>query len=152
MLTGHRHIDPALPLVICGFSKGCTVLNQLCVELPELIKLISNEDSLVEMRSRLKHLIWLDGGHSGNSNSWIVDEAVIDAVKRLGCVCYVYVTPYQIRSHKTWAIDEHEKFCALLDKFGVESRRIYYFKENEDDFDIHTHFGIIKEFDTNLII
>lgn len=159
-------IDESLPIVVCGFSKGCVVLNQMCHELVEVSKLTeqaaaeSNNNnnceetkSLGEFSARVKHLIWLDGGHSGSSNSWIVDERTIETIRRMHMACYVYVTPYQMKSTKTWAIDEYEKFVALLDKCHVSCRKIYYFQAREDDdFDVDLHFQILREFDTNLIV
>lgn len=149
-------IDENLPIVVCSFSKGCVVLNQLCHEIVEVSKLTvdSSEDikSLAEFRDKVKHLIWLDGGHSGSSNSWIVDECVVETLKKLDMSCYVYVTPYQMKSPKSWSIDEYEKFIVLLEKFGVTCRKCYYFQEREDDFDIDLHFEILNAFDTNLIV
>jgi hypothetical protein len=152
-------IDENLPIILCGFSKGCIVLNQLCNEIIELSSLTTtNSDAdeqdraLVELRPRLRHFIWLDGGHSGSSNGWIVDEAIVETLKRLAIVCYLYTTPYQMKSPKSWAIEEYERFCALLDKCGVVSRKVYYFQDKEDDYDIDVHFDVLKEFDSNLII
>lgn len=162
---GAVKIDENLPIVLCGFSKGCVVLNQLCTELVEVNRLETEAasllahdgereeaNSLVQFRARLRHLIWLDGGHSGSSNSWIVDEASVETIKRLKLNCYVYVTPYQMRSQKKWAVDEYERFVALLDKLNVTTRKVYYFQErDDDDVDVDLHFQIIKDFDANLI-
>lgn len=131
------------------------MLNQLCNELAELEKLDAANPAfkqLVDFKSCLKHLIWLDGGHSGNSDSWITKEDIVDLIKRMHLICYVYVTPYQLKSRKLWAIEEYEKFCALLEKINVDCKKIYYFQDKEDDFDVNFHFEVLKEFDANLII
>lgn len=152
---GHTPIDEALPIVVCSFSKGCVVLNQICKELEDVSSLSLGSPSddfdtqgVIKLFSRIRHLIWLDGGHSGSSNSWIVDEAIIEAIKKLDLACYVYVTPYQMMSPKIWAIKEHETFVSLLDKLNVTSRKSYMFQDKEPN--IELHFEIIKEFDPNL--
>jgi hypothetical protein len=132
-------IDDSLPLIVCSFSKGCVVLNQLCSELVELKIDVDDDDKKDEVAAksddllsscqifskRLRHLIWLDGGHSGTCFSWITNEQVIALIKRLQMACYVFVTPYQMESRKIWAIEEHRRFSELLLAHHVSCKQIY---------------------------
>lgn len=147
-------IDPDLPIILCAFSKGCIVLNQLCSELERISTETSNDlnEELELFKRRVNHLIWLDGGHSGSSNSWITNEEKVLNMRELNWCCYVYVTPYQMMSNKYWAINEYNKFISLLDQLKLCFKNKYYFKENEnDDYDVNIHFEILNFFDTNLI-
>ncbi len=151
-------IDPNLPVVLVGFSKGCIIINELCNELEFLNKLDDSEFIPVEESNELKaflikvkHLVWLDGGHSGQSNNWITRAEIMDLIKQFGFKCYVYVTPYQIQSRKYWAVEEYKKFVQLLEAHRLFYVNKYYFEERDEDFDIHVHFELINNFDTSLI-
>lgn len=155
-------IDTNLPIVICGFSKGCIVLNELCNELEFIDNLTSEKQAeysmsqdvsneLTNFADRVKHFIWLDGGHSGQSNSWITNPVIIRLMKKRELRCYAYVTPYQMQSRKSWAIKEHERFVQLLDEENLPHKTEYYFHDKDEDFDISVHFEILKSFDTHLI-
>lgn len=137
-------LDFNLPMILCGFSKGCIVLNQLCNEL-ELLR----EPEFIEFRQKVARLIYLDGGHCGTSNAWITREEVVDLIKYLNWTCYVYITPYNMtsRSIKSWAIKEHEIFIKLLEKCQVKFINKCYFAEDTDDFDLNKHFEILNEFE-----
>ena len=147
-----------LPIVISGFSKGCIVLNELCNEL-EFMESASVDEfmsavKLAELTNFLyyvKHFIWLDGGHSGMSNGWIIRPKIIKLMKQYNFFCYVYVTPYQIMSRKYWAVEEYKKFVQLLGEFELKFKNKYYFEEKEEEFDINVHFAILELFDSSLI-
>ena len=144
----HDLIDPSLPIILCGFSKGCIVLNQLCTEL-EYFSETTSDTSLNAFRDRISHLIYLDGGHCGTSNAWITREETISLVKCLNWTAFVYITPYNIvcRSVKLWAIKEYEIFLELLKKYGVTLVNKCYFEDEEKDFDLNKHFEILNEFE-----
>jgi len=152
-------IDSSLPIVLCSFSKGCVVINQLCNELVDLCefkddKLQAKEADMEELfmfSKQIRHVMWLDGGHSGSSNTWITEECVIDQIKRLNWSCYVYVTPYQVKSNKVWAVEEYKAFMDLLAKLEINYKHKYYFDDKEDDYDIEIHFEILNEFEPLLI-
>ena len=153
--SGENSIDPTLPIILCGFSKGCIILNQLCHELTGF-DLLLNEykteiNHMISVSKQIRHLIWLDGGHSGTSNSWITKEEIILLIKSLNWSCYVFVTPYQIKSRKFWAIEEYNKFIDLLKSLNVNAKSVYYFEDKEDDYDVDIHFEVLRAFDTNLI-
>lgn len=95
-------------------------------------------------------MFWLDGGHSGQVNSWIVDEGIIRLIQGLNWACYV--TPYQMISRKIRAIEEYKKFTELLMKLNFNCKNVYYFKDKkEEDFDVCLHFKLLEHFDTALI-
>ncbi len=144
-------IDATLPIILCAFSKGCVVLNQLCKELEDFEENIDVTEETRSFLKQIRHTIWLDGGHSGTKNSWITKEEIILIIKKLNWSCYVYVTPYQIKSPKYWAIEEYNKFVDLLKSSNVNMKHVYYFEEKEDDFDVDIHFEILKVFDSFLI-
>jgi hypothetical protein len=153
-------IDFKLPIILCAFSKGCIVLNQICNEAIYLTRYL-NECSSYDERSYheklsafsncVRQIIWLDGGHCGTSNAWITNDQVIDMINRMKWHCYVYVTPYQIKSRKQWAVEEYKIFLQLLAKSNVKFKNTYYFESNEDDYDIETHFEVLSHFDTQLL-
>ena len=159
---GERGIEENLPIILCGFSKGCVILNQLCSELEYAdfkgehvnefteVEAESNEACL-SFSQQIRHVIWLDGGHSGTKNSWITREEIVLLIKHLKWSCYVYVTPYQIKSRKYWAVEEYTKFIDLLKSLDVVLKHVYYFEEKEDDFDVDVHFEVLTKFDTFLI-
>ena len=143
-------IDSNSPIILCGFSKGCVVLNQLCKELEDFEE--NNQVDISRSFSQLvRHVIWLDGGHSGTRHSWITKEEIIVLIKKLNWSCYVYVTPYQIKSHKYWSIEEYNTFIDLLKSLNVNMKHVYYFEEKEEDFDVNVHFEVLKVFDAFLI-
>ncbi len=82
---------------------------------------------------------------------WITKHDIIEHIKEFNWSCYVYVTPYQIKSSKLKAIEEYNIFIDLLSKYNVNMRNRYYFEEKEDDFDIDIHFEILNIFDSSLI-
>lgn len=145
----NSQIESTLPIILCGFSKGCIVLNQLCTEL----EFIDHKDmSLIEFRNKISDLIYLDGGHCGTSNAWITREQTISLIKFLNWNLFVYITPYNIvcRSVKLWAIKEYEIFIELLRKYNVNLVNKCYFAEEDDaekDFDLNKHFEILNEFE-----
>lgn len=152
-------IDLSLPIVLCSFSKGCVVINQLCNELVDLCELKDEKlqekeadfEELFAFSKQIRHVMWLDGGHSGSSNSWITKESVIDLIKHFNWSCYVYVTPYQVKSNKLWAVEEYKTFMDLLAKFDVNNKHKYYFDDKEDDYDIEIHFEILNQFEALFI-
>jgi hypothetical protein len=146
-----------LPIIICGFSKGCVVLNGIC---NELLNFSLFDVELNSFTSKLKHFIWLDGGHNGTSGAWITDKSVISNLLKLNVYLYVYTTPYQISENnpKKWAVKEHKIFLDLLSKHFKENynykSKLYYLNEKnfEDvkNYELEAHFKILILFDCHL--
>ena len=128
-------------------------MNQLCKE----IQLFSNDaDRAVSaLRDFVKYCIWLDGGHCGSAEAWIIDEKTIESIKRLNWTCLVYTTPYQMRNKRH--ADEYLKFIEISKSVDVKLIKHCYFQEeflnsgDDADFQLETHFSLLTEFDTTTI-
>lgn len=73
---------PELDLSHCcftlvGFSKGCTVLNQVVLEL-------HTAEGSSFPTSQTKKMVWLDGGHSGGEGVWITAKEILTSLAKLG--------------------------------------------------------------------
>lgn len=137
-----------MPIILCGFSKGCVVLNQLCKEI----------HSDLDQARRVKYCIWLDGGHCGSAEAWLTDEKAIQSIKELDWTCLVYTTPYQMRVSRH--VEDYLKFIEISKCMGVRMIKRCYFEEESlvggaatDDtgFQLETHFRLLSEFDTTEI-
>ncbi|KAJ7354758.1 hypothetical protein OS493_030535 [Desmophyllum pertusum] len=84
-------------VILVGFSKGCVVLNQIIYELSMVSAGV--DPRLNAFASRISTMYWLDGGHSGESNTWITDEKFLYHLAKHVPSIRVHVTPYQIKEH-----------------------------------------------------
>ncbi|XP_072179609.1 mitochondrial protein C2orf69 homolog isoform X2 [Diadema setosum] len=129
------------PLTFIGFSKGCTVLNQLVVELPEASK---NPD-LLAFISRIKHFYWLDGGHSGTVSTYVTDDSSLKELAKLKATIHVHVTPYQVKDEGRPHIgDDHQSFLTSLLHHGGNVQRKLHFPEERRS--LKRHFEVLKVF------
>lgn len=137
-------IDVCLPTILCGFSKGCVVLNQLCKEI----------QSNLDQAKRVKYCIWLDGGHCGSAEAWLTDEMAIQSIKALDWTCFVYTTPYQMKVPRH--VDDYLKFIEISKCLGLRLVKRCYFEEeflvggasDDANLQLETHFRLLSEFDT----
>ena len=141
----NEKIDSSLPFILCGFSKGCVVLNQICSEL-HFIDI--NDMNLTEFRNRISCIVWLDGGHAGESNFFHTNPNVVQNIKNLNCKCFIYLTPYQYQSRKKKLKLEYEKFLELLKEQNIDTITKVYL-EDANPYDIEAHFQILKLFEIN---
>lgn len=136
-------IDKNLPVIVSGFSKGCVVLNRIGIELAKFGSQLP-----------IRHLIWLDGGHCGVDNFWIIDKNIIETLlDMLKLKLYVYVTPYQVKFDANKAND-YKKFVKLISetKNGEMNSKVkIYFDEYSTKRDINKHFELLNEFSCELI-
>lgn len=132
-----------LPLVLIGFSKGCVVLNQFLYAIKALE--VAPDDDITELVRRIKAMYWLDGGHSGGSNTWVTKEVILKALKQWDIKVYIHVTPYQVLCNsRPWIGKEEKVFRETLKKLGVDmTRKIYH---EDDSASLEMHFGLLKEF------
>ncbi|NXX44523.1 CB069 protein, partial [Tricholaema leucomelas] len=131
----------AVSFTLIGFSKGCVVLNQLLYELKEAKK-DKNTDAFLK---NIKAIYWLDGGHSGGSNTWVTYPEVLKELAETGIEVHAHVTPYQVfDTMRSWIGREHEKFVQILEGFGVEINDQLHFADNvpslENHFRVHEVF------------
>lgn len=90
---------------LIGFSKGCVVLNQLLFELKEAKK-DKNIDAFIKS---IRTMYWLDGGHSGGSNTWVTYPEVLEEFAQTGITVHTHVTPYQVHDPmRSWIGKEHK--------------------------------------------
>ncbi|XP_051009796.1 mitochondrial protein C2orf69 homolog [Acomys russatus] len=126
---------------LIGFSKGCVVLNQLLFELKEAKK-DKNVDAFIRS---IRAMYWLDGGHSGGSNTWVTYPDVLKEFAQTGITVYTHVTPYQVHDPmRSWIGKEHRKFVQILGDLGVQvTSQIHFAKETPS---IENHFRVHEVF------
>lgn len=126
---------------LIGFSKGCVVLNQLLFELKEAKK-DKNIDAFIKS---IKTMYWLDGGHSGGSNTWITYPEVLKEFAQTGIIVHTHVTPYQVHDPmRSWIGKEHKKFVQILGDFGMQVTSQIHFANEAPS--IENHFRVHEVF------
>nr|XP_033800866.1 UPF0565 protein C2orf69 homolog [Geotrypetes seraphini] len=119
---------------LIGFSKGCVVLNQLLYELNEA-KMDKNQSSFI---TNIKAMYWLDGGHSGGSNTWVTCPRILKGFAQTGITVHTHVTPYQVQdSMRSWIGKEHKKFVQILTEYGVQVNNQLHFADEAPSLDNH---------------
>ena len=127
-----------LPLAIIGFSKGCVVLNQFLFELKDA----ENNPDLNEFVRSISAWYWLDGGHSKESNTWIIDEEVLQDLAKLKTQINVHVTPYQMKDMNRLHIGEQERlFVDTLKKLGADVTETLHFEDEKRS--LENHFRVL---------
>ncbi|XP_037284872.2 mitochondrial protein C2orf69 [Rhipicephalus microplus] len=131
------------PVTLIGFSKGCVVLNQFLYAMKALE--VAPDDDVGQLVRRIKAMYWLDGGHSGGSNTWVTKEAAMKPLKHLDIKVYIHVTPYQVLcSSRPWIGKEEKVFRETLKKLGVDvTRKIYH---EDEPSSLEMHFAVLEEF------
>jgi len=131
------------PIVIVGFSKGCSVLNQIVYELPGATGGIDHR--LGDFVSRISAMYWLDGGHSGESNTWVTDEKYLyHLAKRIPSIT-VHVTPYQVDDWtRPWIGKEEKDFVKKLKELGAVIKVKRHFSDKEPS--LFYHFKLLESF------
>ncbi|XP_007469257.1 PREDICTED: UPF0565 protein C2orf69 homolog [Lipotes vexillifer] len=126
---------------LIGFSKGCVVLNQLLFELKEAKK-DKNIDAFIKS---IKTMYWLDGGHSGGSNTWITYPEILKEFAQTGIIVHTHVTPYQVHDPmRSWIGKEHKKFVQILGDFGMQVTSQIHFANEAPS--IENHFRVHEVF------
>ena len=141
--------DPTFdfPVVLVGFSKGCVVLNQIIYELSMVSA--SDDSRLSDFVSRITTMYWLDGGHSGESNTWITDKKYLDHLASHESSIRVHVTPYQIQdSSRPWVGKEQKKFVDNLRSLGKKDVKVKVHFQDRDP-SLAFHFKLLEHFKTS---
>ncbi|XP_002738457.1 mitochondrial protein C2orf69 homolog [Saccoglossus kowalevskii] len=134
-------IPTVLPVVIVGFSKGCIVLNQMLHELGHVHK----DKHVNEFVGRWKALYWLDGGHSGEHDTWITDETILKELTKLNLQINVHVTPFQIKDpRRPWKGKAERLFVDTLKELGADVREVIHFEDAGYSF--ANHFKVLEAF------
>lgn len=128
-----------IPIHLIGFSKGCVVLNQLLFEIEAACKDGST------LLPRVHAMTWLDGGHSGGSNTWLTDRSVLKCFASLPITVSVHVTPYQVKDEmRAWIGKEKRRFVEQLTKEGMKITDKIHFED--DPKSIENHFRVLEVF------
>uniref|UniRef100_V5H2P9 Putative conserved secreted protein n=1 Tax=Ixodes ricinus TaxID=34613 RepID=V5H2P9_IXORI len=131
------------PLVLIGFSKGCVVLNQVLYAIKALE--LNPDDDLCAFVGRIREMYWLDGGHSGGSNTWVTKEVVLKAFAQLNIKVNIHVTPYQVLCNsRPWIGKEEKGFREMLKKLGMDVSRKLHYADEQPSLDMH--FKLLEEF------
>ncbi|XP_061464057.1 mitochondrial protein C2orf69 homolog isoform X1 [Rhineura floridana] len=119
---------------LIGFSKGCVVLNQLLHELKEA----KNDKDTDAFIKNIKAIYWLDGGHSGGSNTWVTYPDVLKDFSETGISVNAHVTPYQVfDTMRAWIGKEHKRFVQILEELGVNVNNQLHFADEAPSLDNH---------------
>ncbi|XP_065574618.1 mitochondrial protein C2orf69 homolog isoform X2 [Artemia franciscana] len=130
-------------LTLVGFSKGCVVLNQLVHEFHFYSTFSGTETD--KIKTSIKRIIWLDGGHCGGKETWITSRGPLETLAKTGLLIYVFLTPYQIRDdRRPWIKKEEKQFSETLRNLGASISRQFLYQE--EDPSIENHFKIISVF------
>jgi Uncharacterised protein family UPF0565 len=147
-LARNQVFSTQLPLFLIGFSKGCTVLNQLVYDLPAAAEdnktsWPADTDSPEHFIDLIKAFYWLDGGHSGGSDAWITQDYLLRRLERFEV--HSHVTPYQVNDKsRPWIGVENKQFVAGLEKYNANVKHILHF-DNEPR-SLLRHFDILNHF------
>lgn len=131
-------IEPSIiggaSFTLIGFSKGCVVLNQLLYELEEA----KQDKDLAAFIRNIHAIHWLDGGHSGGSNTWVTCPDVLKGFAQTGIAVNTHVTPYQVfDTMRSWIGKEHKRFVQVLEEFGVNVNSQLHFADEAPSLDNH---------------
>lgn len=130
-----------VPLVIIGFSKGCVVLNQLLYEM----HFNQDKSEVVNVVSNIKDMYWLDGGHTGGSETWITKQEILKHLAASGIKVHVFVTPYQVNDQRRpWIRKEEKIFSESLRKMNASIEREVLYADHQRT--IELHFKLLEDF------
>ncbi|XP_071948502.1 mitochondrial protein C2orf69 homolog [Antedon mediterranea] len=131
----HISVDPTLPVKLVGFSKGCVVLNQIVFELKQSLESTTELKNFVK---RISAIYWLDGGHSGEENTWVTDRETLEVLANTGIKIHAHVTPYQVDDvARPWIAEEHREFVAVLKELKADITDKIHFEAIERSLKIH---------------
>nr|DBA20098.1 TPA: hypothetical protein GDO54_015828 [Pyxicephalus adspersus] len=134
LYLGSPSIKDSLTFTLIGFSKGCVVLNQFLNELHEAKK----DKEINLFVGNIESMYWLDGGHSGGSNTWITCPDILKVFAQRGIAVHTHVTPYQVNdSMRSWIGEEHRKFVELLKVYNVMVNKQLHFAYEAPSLDNH---------------
>lgn len=130
-------------LILVGFSKGCVVLNQILYAFHTARK--EDNDDLRPFISRISDIYWLDGGHSGQDDTWVIDPEILRSYAKLNIATHIHVTPYQVQCPtRPWIAKEEKLFHKKLQELNVNIDRRLHFVNS--DRTLQTHFNILQKF------
>ncbi|XP_060527137.1 mitochondrial protein C2orf69 homolog isoform X2 [Cylas formicarius] len=133
------------PLKLIGFSKGCVVLNQFLHEFHHFKVAPKEDEEVFGVMARIEDMYWLDGGHSGGTNTWVTSKTVLETLASSSIRVHVHVTPYQIDDdRRPWIKKEEKTFSDTLVKLGCDIKRSVHFEGVPPT--LLTHFEVLNAF------
>ncbi|EDO37583.1 predicted protein [Nematostella vectensis] len=140
---GEEDATHDFPIILVGFSKGCVVLNQITHELTGMTAGV--DSSLNDFVSRISTMYWLDGGHSGEANTWVTDEKYLYHLANHIPSIRVHVTPYQVNDWtRPWIGKEQRLFVEKLRSLGANIKVKTHFQDKEPS--LFYHFKLLENF------
>nr|CDS32562.1 hypothetical protein HmN_000079700 [Hymenolepis microstoma] len=154
-----------VPFAVIGFSKGCSVMNQLIYEMG----LFYDEREFIEdlqIPSRLSSLTWLDSGHNGFNHLWPTWTAPLARLRHFSFLpkLFIFATPYQLCSGRPWNFRDFNTFLHTLRTFRLPFHSDTFFNgvhwqcpppdgiQMLHDVSIEAHFEILECFPIHLCI
>lgn len=90
-------------------------------------------------------MYWLDGGHSGECNTWVTDEKYLDPLAKRIPSIKVHVTPYQVNDiTRPWIGKEEKIFVDKLKELGANIKVKKHFSDKEPS--LFYHFKLLECF------
>ncbi|XP_033761270.1 UPF0565 protein C2orf69 homolog [Pecten maximus] len=133
--------DPKVDIILIGFSKGCVVLNQFVYEL----FLADIEENVKLFLEKVKSMYWLDGGHNGESNTWVTDRVLLKQLASHKFELFSHVTPYQVMDPmRAWLGEEQATFVKELKELGANINHFEHHFDKKPS--IENHFDVLKQF------
>ncbi|GFX67390.1 UPF0565 protein C2orf69 homolog [Trichonephila clavipes] len=132
-----------IPLTVIGFSKGCVVLNQFLYSFQSLQE--DKDEEVASFVNNISSIYWLEGGHSGCSNTWVTDKNVLQNFSTMKIDVHIHVTPYQILCDTRPRIGKEEKiFRENLSRMGMNISRMLHFECEPRS--LEKHFEVLEVF------
>lgn len=141
--AGKQSLKEDMPIKLIGFSKGSVVLNQF---LYSFLALKEHPDENISLFiSRITDMYWLEGGHSGSSETWVTNKSVLENFASMKKIVHINVTPYQVFCDTRPRIGKEERiFRETLLRFGCIVKRTLHFEDEPRS--LENHFQILKVF------
>ncbi|CAG2174640.1 unnamed protein product [Oppiella nova] len=113
---------------------------------PQRVLHFAGEDNSLEMHFKvLKHVYWVDGGHSGGAHTWITSQPVLTHFATLNIGVHIDVSPYQVLCpFRPWIAKEENIFFETLTRLEANPQRVLHFAGEDNSLEMH--FKVLKQF------
>ena len=131
---------PTDPFELIGFSKGCSVINQILLDLSCKDK--SERDGL-DTKFLIDKIVYLDSGHNGMELFYPVQEICTNYILKNKINIEIWVSPYQMKQNKSKDIKQSEIDLMMSKIPGlVTVKKVDW--ESEPSLDLH--FNVLSNF------
>jgi hypothetical protein len=109
---------------------------------------MKTNNDLSKFASRIRRIIWLDGGHNNGEQVmiWPTDENLLSTLSYYQIQIEIYVTPFQINSSNPYKINhtqQYKKFIELLHSQIIYRNKIFFLDQTPS---IDKHFELLNVF------